>query len=127
MSQEPKKWYRAYPAGTKAGNEEQRFFIALARDPKYDWRSVAALSKATGLPERRIEEIIAKYHKEHIVLSNPKHDELWGYWENHKKLLPKQDQSIGSKDAKNRVDKATGVTADTGAVKKPGKKKKASP
>ena len=57
----PKKWTDVYPVGTKEGDEEARFFRSLARHPKYDWRSTAAISKESGLSPKRVEEIIAKY------------------------------------------------------------------
>lgn len=102
---EPQKWYKAYPQGTKVGDEEQRFFKALARHPKFDWRSVASIATETGLTKKRVEEIIGKYYKLGMVLQNPKNEDQWGYWENHKKLLPKASVGIGAKDTKKRVDK----------------------
>ena len=41
----PKKWTEVYAAGTREGDEESRFFRALARNVKYDWRSTAAIAK----------------------------------------------------------------------------------
>lgn len=108
---EPKKWWQVYPQSTPTGNEEQRFFKALARHPKFDWRSVAAISADSGLPPKRVEEIIAKYFKLGIVLQNPKNEDHWGYWENHKKLVPKPSSSIAEKDTKKRVSKLVGKGA----------------
>jgi hypothetical protein len=119
---EPQKWYRAYPQGTKQGDEEQKFFKAIARHPKFDWRSVASLSAETGLPKKRIEEIIAKYFKVGMVFQNPKNEDQWGYWENHKNLLPKAALSISDKDTKNRLDKVIGKSSTATAT--PVKKKK---
>ena len=109
MSNKPKKWTDVYPQGTKMGDEEQRFFIALARHPKFVWRSVSALAKESNLSAERVEEIIAKYHKKNMVLSNPKGEgDQWGYWERLPKEMWQQDaKSIAQKDQKSRIDKAT--------------------
>ena len=45
----PPKWTQIYPQGTSAGDEEQRFFIALERNKKYKFRSVAQMAKETRL------------------------------------------------------------------------------
>jgi hypothetical protein len=121
MSQ-PKKWYQTYPQGTKAGDEEQMFFKALARHPKYDWRSVASISAETKLSKKRVEEIISKYFAVGMVFQNPKNDDQWGYWENHKKLLPKLTVGIAAKDTAKRVDKAIDKTGLAAPKKKSTKK-----
>jgi hypothetical protein len=124
MSQ-PKKWFQVYPQGTKAGDEEQKFFKAIARHPKYDWRSIASIHAETGLSKKRVEEIIAKYFNLGMVFQNPKNEDQWGYWELHKKLLPKTTVGIAAKDTKKRVDKATdktGVGAGAAPKKKVAKK-----
>lgn len=100
-----KKWTEVYPQGTTEGNEEQRFFIALARNAKWEWRSAQAISKESGLPVKRVEEIIQKYYKKGMVLQAPQNEDLWGYWE---RVMPDGpcNASIGQKDQKDRVDKA---------------------
>lgn len=102
-SKMPKKWTQLYPQGTKEGDEEQRFFIALSRDPQYDWRSVAAVSKASRLDEKRVEEILAKYYKRGIVFQNPTNETLWGYWERVPQMLPKDCGSVTFQDQKKRI------------------------
>ena len=42
----PKKWTEIYPYGTKEGDEESKFFRALARHNKFDYRSTIAISTA---------------------------------------------------------------------------------
>ena len=108
MSSKPKKWTDVYPQGTKMGDEEQRFFIALARHAKYIWRSVSALSKEANLTPVRVEEIIAKYYKKNMVFMNPKGEgDQWGYWERVPTEMWKQDtKSIAQTDQKSRIDKA---------------------
>lgn len=108
MSSKPKKWTDIYPQGTKEGDEEQRFFIALARNPKYAWRSVSALSKESNLTVERVEEIISKYYKKNMIFMNPKGEEQWGYWERiPKEMWDKDTKSIAQSDQKSRIDKAT--------------------
>lgn len=117
-TKEPQKWHQVYPQGTKTGDEEQRFFKALARHPKFDWRSVASIATETGLTKKRVEEILYKYFKLGMIFQNPTSEEQWGYWELHKKLLPKKESSIAAKDTKNRIDRAAGITPAAPSPKK---------
>ena len=100
-----KKWWQLYPQGTAEGDQEQKFFKVIARNPKYKFRSVAQISKETGLSKERVEEIIEKYAKISIVIQNPKNAEQWGYWERvPKEYLEEEIMSISGKDKKKRVD-----------------------
>lgn len=108
-----KKWSEVYPQGTKEGNEEQYLFIGknrssgLARHPKYDWRSVDALVKESGLPQARVEEILKKYVKMGLVIQNPKNADNWGYWERDavKSVLTKiNHKSISDTDKSSRIN-----------------------
>jgi hypothetical protein len=101
----PKKWTDVYPVGTKEGDEEARFFRSLARHPKYDWRSTAAVAKESGLSPKRVEEIIAKYLKINMIFQNPRNEEHWGYWERVVHMLPDKYVSVSDADKKKRVDK----------------------
>lgn len=101
----PKKWTEVYPVGTKEGDEEAKVFISLARNPKYDWRSVGAIAKESNLNRKRVEEILRKYHKMGIVFQNPKNDEHWGYWERLPHLLPNKRPSISEEDKEMRIKK----------------------
>lgn len=102
-----KKWIDCYPQGTQQGNEEQKFFIALARNKKFVWRSVAALAHETDLTKERVEEIIAKYYSSGMIIQNPKAEDQWGYWERvPEDLLPDITNSISKADKKKRIDKA---------------------
>jgi hypothetical protein len=103
----PKKWINVYPQGTKEGDQEQKFFIALARHPKYDFRSVSALSKESGLNENRVEEIIQKYYDKGMIFQNPKNEDQWGYWERCTELLNADDTSISKQDKDDRIDEAS--------------------
>ncbi len=101
-----KKWTELYPQGTKEGDEECAFFISLARNPKYVWRSTSGIANDTGLSKERVEEIIDKYFRIHIVYQHPKNDDNWGYWERiPPDMLPKEYQSLVSKDQKQRMKK----------------------
>lgn len=110
--QKPKKWTELYPQGTKVGDEEQRFFIALARNKKYDWRSVSAIAKESGLTQERVEEIIAKYLKKNVVFQNPKNEDQFGYWERVPQMLKESNDSITKKDQDARIDAASCVTSE---------------
>ena len=103
----PPKWVNVYPQGTKQGDEEQKFFIAIARHPKYDWRSVSAISKETGMTKERIEEIIEKYYKKNMIFQNPKNEDQWGYRERNKGML-KTKKTISNTDKSDRIDKSLG-------------------
>jgi len=108
----PKKWYEVYPHGTQTGDEELKFFVALERHPKWDWRSVSALAKDTGLSKERVEQIAAKYQKLGIVFQNPKNDDQWGYWERVPHMVPQPSPSICHKDHDERMKKHLGVGDD---------------
>lgn len=101
----PKKWTDVYPHGTKEGDEELKFFIALARNPKYQWRSTSAVAKEAGITKERTEEIINKYYKKGMVFQNPKNEDQWGYWERVPEMLPKIQKSISQKDQDDRIGK----------------------
>ena len=103
-----KNWSDVYPIGTKVGDEELAFFIALARSPKYVWRSTSGLANDTGLSKARVEEIVQKYLKLNMVFQHPKNDDNWGYWERvPPDMLPKKYQSIVAKDQKQRQKNKT--------------------
>lgn len=77
----PKKWTEVYPQGTKEGDEEHSFWVALARNKEWDWISTAQLVKSTKLPRSRVEEIIAKYLKMGMIFASETTDDLWAYWD----------------------------------------------
>lgn len=108
----PKKWTEVYPQGTKEGNEEQKFFISLARNPKFEWRSTGMIQKETGLPRKRVEEIIAKYLKAGLIIASPTKEEHWAYWERVPGMLKDTSKSITDKDQNNRMDKQLDGSAD---------------
>lgn len=99
----PPKWPDVYPHGTKAGDEEQAFFIALGRHPKWDWRSTAQLAKESNVTKERIEQIISKYYNKGMVFQNPLNEDQWGYWERHRELLPKEEDQLADADHKDRI------------------------
>lgn len=102
----PKKWADVYPQGTREGDEEARFFRSLARNPKYEWRSTAALAKESALTLKRVEDIIAKYLKMKMVFQNPRNDEHWGYWERVPHMIPDSDISVSDDDKEKRISRA---------------------
>ena len=103
----PKKWTDVYAVGTREGDDEARFFRSLARHPKYEWRSVAALAKESGLTKERVEQIISKYMKMKMVFQNPNNEDHWGYWERVSHMLPDEYVSISDEDKKKRIGKQT--------------------
>jgi hypothetical protein len=102
----PQKWDKIYPHGTKEGDDELKFFIAIARNKKYVWRSVSAISKETGLTKERVEEIISKYYKKGIIFQHPKNEDQWGYWERVPEMLPTAHKSISKRDQDDRLNKS---------------------
>lgn len=106
MKKLPPRWTDIYPQGTKEGDEEQSFFIALARNPKWQWRSTAQLAKEANLSKERVEEIINKYYKKGMIFQNPSNPDMWGYWERNPDLVPKDDGTVTKKDHDDRVAKA---------------------
>lgn len=100
----PKTWTQAYPQGTREGNEEQAFFIAIARHPKYEWRSTAMIVKESGLSKTRVEEIIQKYVKMGLVFASPTREDHWAYWERVPEMLPCDDGTVAESDQDERID-----------------------
>ena len=110
------RWTQIYPQGTKEGDEEQRFFISLARHKKYAWRSVSSLCKEANLTPERVEEIIQKYHKiaPGMIVNSPQNPDNWGYWERVKDLL-NTAPTLTTKDHNDRIDKADAGVAPKAA------------
>jgi hypothetical protein len=102
----PKKWTEIYPVGTNEGDEESKFFKALARRKEYQWRSTAAIAKESGLSKQRVEEIVNKYLKKGVVFQSPKREDHWGYWERVPEMLNQDKKSIAQTDKDARVKKA---------------------
>jgi predicted transcriptional regulator len=100
----PKKWTDVYPVGTKEGDEESKFFKSLARSPKYEWKSVAALAKESNLDKKRVEQIILKYYKLGMVFQNPRNEDQWGYWERVTELIPEEKKTIKQIDQNKRIN-----------------------
>ena len=107
-SKTPPKWTSIYPQGTKEGDEEQGFFIALSRSAKWQWRSTAQLSKEAKLTKERVDEILQKYWKKGMVFQSPTNEDHWGYWERVPEMLPKEEESITDKDHNDRINKVKG-------------------
>jgi len=91
------------PKVQEKGMKNYKFFTALARNPKWSWRSVASLAKETNLSQERIEDIIYKYMQKGMVFKNPKNDEQWGYWANVPEMLGNKTKSINQEDKDNRL------------------------
>jgi hypothetical protein len=100
----PDYWTDVYPAGTREGDEESDFFIALSRDTLV-WRTTYQIAKATGLTEKRVEEIINKYLDLGLVFPHDRDDNKWAYWERVPELLPQETPSLGQKDQDDRIGK----------------------
>ncbi len=100
-------WTEMYPQGTTEGDEEFAFFVSLARNPKYAWRSTSGIANETGLSKERVEQIVQKYLKLNMIFQHPKNDDNWGYWERvPADMLPKEKHSLVSQDHKTRMKKA---------------------
>jgi saccharopine dehydrogenase-like NADP-dependent oxidoreductase len=104
----PKKWTDVYNQGTKEGDEEQKFFICLARHPKYTFRSASAIAKETGLPRKRVDELVQKYLKMGLIYPHPSNEDTWGYWERNPELANEDNRSITKKDQDKRIEKHLG-------------------
>jgi len=100
----PPNWYDIYPKGTKEGDEEQKIFTSLARNSKWVWRSVSAISKEINISKENVEAVLFKYFKKGMVFQNPKNEEQWGYWANVPEMLAKNNKkSIGTEDLEKRL------------------------
>lgn len=105
-----KTWSQIYPQGTKAGDEEQKFFIGknkvsgLARHPDYQWRSIASIVKESGLTRERVEEILNKYYNLGMVFAKPGNSDLYGYWERCPEMVTPKPASLSTQDKTNRIN-----------------------
>jgi len=99
---DPQKWEEVYPQGTPEGEEEKRFFIALSRDPNWEWKSIAAIAKESRLSMERVEQLLSKYYSTGIVVQNPKNHDTWAYWQRVKEVMPKKPKSIFEVDQEIR-------------------------
>lgn len=94
-----KTWTQVYPQGTKAGDEEQLFFVGkdrqsgLARHPQYKWRSVESIIKESGLPKERVDFIIQKYSKIGLIVESESRPNQWAYWERIPEFFDKKNQA----------------------------------
>jgi hypothetical protein len=104
-----KKWYNYISPG-KAGDEETEVFKALARHPKFDWRSVASIAKEGKLKESRVEEILLRFLSIGVVLQKADNEELWAYWERVPSMIAGDPGSITDADQDERIDKSIGKT-----------------
>src|SRR5690606_31173101 len=102
---DPKKWTDTYPQGTKTGDEEEKFFKAIARG-KWKWRSTSALSQDSGLTKGRVEEIIEKYSKMNppLVYPHPQNEDHWGYWERVPDMVPADPKKLSQQEKDMRID-----------------------
>lgn len=104
----PKKWTEVYPYGTKEGDDEAKFFKALARHHKFDYRSTNQISKTTGLSLERVEEIIDKYVNNispPLIFAHPTNEGHWAYWERCPERVNVDKRDTARKDKDNRIDK----------------------
>lgn len=108
----PPKWHEVYPQGTQFGNDEFKFFVALTRNPKFSWRSIASIQNVSGLSREKVEKLIQKYHNKGMIFQSPKNEDLWGYWENVPEMLSEVEESLASKDQKSRINKHLKVDGD---------------
>ena len=115
------KWWQVY-----SNDEEKRLFTGkdgnsgLARSADYEWRSTDALAKESGLPKRRTEEILDKYHKVGVVLQSSKDPEKWGYWERVKPDANVPTKGVVQTDQDKRVDKADPKKKSSSGASLPG-------
>jgi len=110
----PKTWTSIYPQGTKEGDEEQLFFIGkdgasgLARHPKYEWRSTAAIAKESGLSQAVVERILQKYVKLGLIFPSTSKDDHWAYWERVPEKVAPPAKSVAQVDQDNRMGNLAG-------------------
>lgn len=77
----PKTWAEVY-----RNDDDRNVFVGkdgvsgLTRS-KFDWRTVDALSKESGLTKEKVEKILDYYNKKGICIQHA-NGEKWGYWEN---------------------------------------------
>ncbi len=101
-----KKWYDVYQ-----GNDERAFFVG--KDGKsglvrsiYNYRSVAAVAKESGLSKARVEQIVSKYLKMGLVVASSDKEDHYAYWGRvSPNLTAGAAPTVAAVDQANRVNK----------------------
>lgn len=108
----PRKWPEVYPHGTPEGDEEARFFRALARG-ETDYVSTSAIMLTSGLSRERVEEIIDKYigMNPPLIYAHKTNEEHWAYWERIPDEIRRDGRSLSEKDKDIRINKLLGNTS----------------
>lgn len=102
-----KKWHEVAVSA-----DEYAFFIG--KDKKsglvrssYDFRSVAAIAKESGLTKDKVEALVDKFMKMGIVVQSPNKEDHYGYWDRVSPNLGKtQTASLSEADKAKRVGAA---------------------
>lgn len=104
-SEESKEWYDNYC------NDDELFFF-VGRDKKsglvrsdFDYRSVAALIKESGLTEQRVEQILNKYLKKGLVIQSTNKIDHYAYWRLAKNQGGEKKKSLAQSDKDKRMAK----------------------
>ena len=100
MSTQPKKWWEV--AQTEP---EIKFFRMLARETmakRFDFRTMDAIIRETGLKPAVVENIIQKYLPTGIVEQHSKEPNKFRYWEAAKKRK-KNKGSVAGADKEKRI------------------------
>ena len=100
----PPYWTDVYAVGTKDGDDEYEFFVALSRDPLV-WRTTYQIAKTSGLSEKRVEEILDKYLRMGLVFAHEREDNKWAYWERVPDRLERVVKPLHLKDQDDRINK----------------------
>jgi hypothetical protein len=103
-----KKWYDVYQ-----GNDERAFFVGkdgksgLVRS-SYNYRSVAALAKESGLSKGRVEQIVSKYLKMGLVVASSDKEDHYAYWGRVSPgMTAGAAPTVAVADQNNRINKAS--------------------
>ncbi len=97
----PPYWTDVYATGASG---EYEFFIALARD-QLTWRTTYQIAKASGLSEKRVEEIIEKYLPKGMIFPHDREDSKWAYWEKVPERLEAIEKSLAELDQDQRINR----------------------
>ena len=106
----PKKWWEVY-----ADDEERKFFIgqdkksSIVRNPDYEWRSVDAIVKESGLPKDKVERLINKFADPTVGVIVEDVNKF-AYWERVKKSK-KPSVLAAEKEAKEKHQSKPKATA----------------
>ena len=94
LNEQRKKWWEV--ATTR---DEVNLFTSIARNPKYDWRTLNSLLNELGWDKERMDSVMKPFlHNKMILTKQTKKGMSIAYWERVKDEIELQEQNVELSD-----------------------------